>query len=279
MTTPCSFCNALLFPNENHNCCHKGKVQLPPSPPYPTELKDLFTTSTPQARNFRANIRNYNSSMAFASFGANIVTPPGRGPYAFRLHGQVYHRSGSLHPPQGTTPSFSQLYILDAGQALQARMQQPANQQCLPDVMSLLQRVLQETNPYAASYKHMQEVEAEQLRLADENGTPPPAVTMHILRGGDQRRYNDPRQDEIAVVFSSPDGAPPHNRDIVVHPKDQPPQRISHLSSNIDPMVYTIFYPFGELGWQYHMQHLPVYNMPQSTGQTFNSVRSTGICY
>ena len=212
LTTKCSFCNALLFQKENHNCCHKGKVKLPPLAPYPTELKDLFTTDTPQAQNFRANIRSYNSSMAFTSFGANIVSPPGHGPYAFRLHGQVYHRSGSLHPPQGTTPCYSQLYILETSQALQARMQQPANQQCLPDVTSLLQNVLQRTNPYAAAYKQMQQVEAEQRRIADQNGTPQPVVTMHILRGGDQRRYNDPRQDEIAVVFSSPDGAPPHKR-------------------------------------------------------------------
>ena len=50
-----------------------------------------------------------------ASFGAEIETPAGAGPYCFKIHGQIYHRIGNLHPPAGVQRSFGQLYILDSG--------------------------------------------------------------------------------------------------------------------------------------------------------------------
>ena len=101
----CSFCQALRFPAEQLNCCQRGKVSLPPLPACPQGLQDLFLGDTNLSRNFHANIRQYNSSVAFASFGAAMSTPLGRGTYAFRIHGQVYHRSGSLHPVVGTSPN------------------------------------------------------------------------------------------------------------------------------------------------------------------------------
>ena len=43
--TFCQHCQALIFPIESLNCCHNGKVSLPPLGEYPSPLKDLFTGS------------------------------------------------------------------------------------------------------------------------------------------------------------------------------------------------------------------------------------------
>ena len=99
MNIACNFCQALRFPQESMNCCHNGKVTLAPLAPYPEAFHSLLTRNDDQAKNFRQNIRNYNSAMAFASFGANLTTTAGHGPYVFRIHGQIYHRSGTLYPP------------------------------------------------------------------------------------------------------------------------------------------------------------------------------------
>ena len=49
---------ALRFPSEPLNCCHNGKVSLPPLGEYPSPLKDLFTGSnTTESCNFQDNIR------------------------------------------------------------------------------------------------------------------------------------------------------------------------------------------------------------------------------
>ncbi|XP_064643098.1 uncharacterized protein LOC135497266 [Lineus longissimus] len=256
MSETCKDCAALRFSSENFNCCHNGKVSLPPLPPYPPELQNLFMANDAQSKNFMENIRQYNSSVSFASFGGHVVRPSGRGPYTFRLHGQLYHRAGSLHPPDDTPHTYSQLYILEASQAIEGRLQQPPNANCRQDVMATLTTTLDAINPYAAAYRHMHELEEEQTLAAQRNNTPIPTVTMNIMRGHDQRRYNNPtRMDEVAAVFVSPDGAPPANRDVLIYPKDHNPSKISYLSGNIDPMVYPLYFPRGALGWYPGMQH------------------------
>lgn len=51
---------------------------------------------------------------SFTSLGAKFSPMSnGRGPYCYTMHGQNYHRIGSLLPVSGSTPKFSQLYIYD----------------------------------------------------------------------------------------------------------------------------------------------------------------------
>ena len=257
MDKKCTDCSALHFAKEKKNCCHGGKVLLPPLAPYPEEMRELLMSRNGDSRNFLRNIRQFNSSMAFASFGANVVYPPGRGPDVFRIHGQIYHRSGSLIPQEDTTPSFSQLYIIEGKSALEARLQQDMNKRCRRDIMVTLTTVLNRVSPYAAAYKYMDEAVKEEEDRAAAAGTVPKRVTMVIKKGHDQRRYNDPSRDEVAAIFVSEDGSPPGERDIVVYPRDQPPSKISYLSANIDPMTYPIFFPRGDLGWENGMQHNP----------------------
>lgn len=92
-------------------CCAHGKVLLPPLTEPPLYLLNLYTSSESDAISFRKNIRRYNNILACTSFGANIDTFQGQGVSNFRIHGQVYHRIGSLLPEEGHQPAFAQLYI------------------------------------------------------------------------------------------------------------------------------------------------------------------------
>ena len=92
------------------NCCHNGKIILPELS-YPEDLKQLLLGKSVQSKNFRGNIRQYNSAFAFASFRANIDKLTNRGPYCFRIHGQIYHRTGSLHPYDESIHQYGQVYI------------------------------------------------------------------------------------------------------------------------------------------------------------------------
>ncbi|GBL89911.1 hypothetical protein AVEN_178339-1 [Araneus ventricosus] len=98
MSEQCGFCGAIYWKEEKNTahkytkCCHDGKVQLPAFPDVPELLKTLLTENSPDAKNYRQRIREYNSAFAFASMGAQIKPPRGTGPYCYRLHGQVYHR-------------------------------------------------------------------------------------------------------------------------------------------------------------------------------------------
>jgi len=101
-------------------CCGDGSVQLPPLPPPPDALKNLFLGSTEEARQFREHIRQYNSALAFTSLRAKIddsVNRGGGGPPVFRIHGELHHQIGSLLPSDGQAPVYAQLYILDSREA------------------------------------------------------------------------------------------------------------------------------------------------------------------
>ncbi|GKE32203.1 hypothetical protein Tco_1451525 [Tanacetum coccineum] len=85
-------------------CDAKGKVvsQWPRDPP--NEVKELF-----RDKGFQENIRAYNQMFAMTSFGACIDDSVNkrRGPYVFKISGQIYHWIGSLCPEPGNPPHNS----------------------------------------------------------------------------------------------------------------------------------------------------------------------------
>ena len=161
----CETCSALKFDNENQfHCSHSGKVSLPVLNPYPNELIGLITGTSDVSKNFQEHIRNYNSS--FSSLGANLERPAGRGPPCFKICGQLFHRTGCLHPNNGDQPKFSQLYILDSAEALRERVNNPVNVNCREDVMGIINHVILRESPFAAAYKNMATVEMEENERA-----------------------------------------------------------------------------------------------------------------
>ena len=81
---------------------------------------------------FKTQIRRINNLMAFASLGGQIKMKYGNSAMFLHLHGQIYHRASSLHPNDGLSPKYAQLYIVDSEIALRERMlqltQTPPNQ-------------------------------------------------------------------------------------------------------------------------------------------------------
>jgi len=110
MTTMCGKCGALHFLEERvasslcanpqfTPCCAQGKMTLPPLAPPPKPPRWLLTSNEADAKDFRQHIRFYNNALAFTSVGANLDTSVAQpGNYIYRLHGELYHRMGSLFP-------------------------------------------------------------------------------------------------------------------------------------------------------------------------------------
>ncbi|XP_065640098.1 uncharacterized protein LOC124815740 [Hydra vulgaris] len=117
----CQYCSAKKFLNKTHFlCCHSGKVVLAPLSLYPPLLTGLMTGNHVDHavnQNFFKHIRSYNSSLSFASFTAKIAPPSNKGPFCFRVCGQILHRVGNLRPAEGCLPKYCQLYIYDPNAA------------------------------------------------------------------------------------------------------------------------------------------------------------------
>ncbi|KII68454.1 hypothetical protein RF11_10812 [Thelohanellus kitauei] len=284
----CTFCGSKNFSDELPvdkmftSCCRKGKVKLPQhldsngSPlEYPLFLKSLLSdTNNPDREHFRENIRAYNSALSFASMGAKIVDLPGRGPYVFKIHGTTYHRTSHLQTFDGQSPQFAQLYVLDSTEATEVRQGHASNQNCRTDIFDKIDRFFRTNNRLAQSYQLIRDVEAQELKRASEAGEHIPVVSMILKkdRRSDQRRYNAPTSNEVAMVFVNADGEPPFNRDIHIYliNVENPDQKfinINILSPNLDPMTYSIIFPFGEPGWQ------PNWQCPSYEGITGNPIR------
>ncbi len=104
MTFSCSLCLAKFWEGEKLSgstklcckfslCCGDGKVVLPPVASHPELLMHLLTATDPRSRAFRAQIRAYNSALAFASLGVNLdksLANAKQGVYTFRIHGVVH---------------------------------------------------------------------------------------------------------------------------------------------------------------------------------------------
>ncbi|UYV64281.1 hypothetical protein LAZ67_3000144 [Cordylochernes scorpioides] len=190
--------------------------------------------------------------------GAQVSPPPGYGPYCFRIQGQIYHRTGTLHPEDGEGRKFAQLYILDTEVATEERLKLKENQGCNKDLMNSVATLLHQINPFTEAYRMLGDVEKEEERKAKENNTEMPSIVMAIKqdRKQDHRRYNNPRVSKVAVIFESDDGEPPFQRDILLHLRPDPldpfspnTQRISLLHRNLDALLYPLFFPRGEQGW------------------------------
>ena len=86
-----------------HRCCLEGRVALLTIKEYPPLIQELFSDP-----HFLEHIRAYNQMFAMTSLGAEIDTSVnvGRGPYVFKISGQIYHQIGRLCPEMGKTPRF-----------------------------------------------------------------------------------------------------------------------------------------------------------------------------
>nr|GEV08926.1 helitron helicase-like domain-containing protein [Tanacetum cinerariifolium] len=127
----CEHCGALFWFEERlkdtptgarpryNRCCRTRRVALRTYQIYPEYIKMLLND-----RHFLENIRAYNQMLSMTSLGVNIdeTINNGRGPYVFKISGQLYHWIGSLCPADGDPPHFLQLYIYDTDNEVDNRL-------------------------------------------------------------------------------------------------------------------------------------------------------------
>lgn len=233
-----------------HSCCNFGNVAIDVFPGYPAMMKTYLTSMDIRYIDFRTSIRNYNSALAMASMGAQLDIPDSRGPYCFKIHGQVYHNAGPLHPATGKPPAYGQIYVLDTDMAAEERMRHSKNTDCDEKIMSELSIFLSRNNPYAQCYFMMSEVEKNELKKAKAEKRPalPVRMIFDTTLPVDQRRYNVPVSNEVAVVFVGQDEDVPKTRSLAIHSRKAGLEFIKDIDKICDPMTYPLYFPKGGEG-------------------------------
>ncbi|XP_043479916.1 uncharacterized protein LOC122509746 [Leptopilina heterotoma] len=260
----CQHCEAKHFKDEQiqgkknsyNDCCSHGGVNLQ-SKDYPHELRILLDGSHPKSVHFIKHIRCYNSSFAFASFHANIVdfNSRRRGPYCFKIQGQIYYQiNNALYPETGVDPNFGQLFIYDADDAVQYRLNY--NDNLDSEILYSIESVMRTHNAFTKSFKMMKEVidiETELARASNQK-VPELKLLFTLKKGMDRRRYNFQRVDEVAAIFNTnSEGEVPESYVTVHNKATKELQLVSSLDPNVEPWIYPIYYPYGVEGYNINM--------------------------
>lgn len=86
----CPHCSVVKFYSETKKfCCLNGRVVLTNNE-LPDILKDILTSTSEEAKTFRAYIRTYNNVFAFTSLGVRSdanLSKRNNGIYTFRVQG------------------------------------------------------------------------------------------------------------------------------------------------------------------------------------------------
>nr|KAJ0190338.1 hypothetical protein LSAT_V11C800411510 [Lactuca sativa] len=275
----CQTCRAKLWTNESIRgkqkkstnfslCCGYGKVQLPDLKKAPPTYERMFQSNDCKSKNFRKNIRRYNSMFSFTSMGGKIDSSINRGnaPYIFRLGGQNYHSIGSLLPAKGLQPKFSQLYIYDTDNENSNRQRcfRGENQQSTSfdnDIIEELKVMLDSNNVLVSSYRMVRDAFQKNPHID---------MKLRIIgkRNRDGRTYNLPTASEVAALIVGDISDSIENRDIVVQTKSGFLQRISELHPSYLPLQYPLLFPYGDDGYSVDILH-------RGITDTTNSKRAT----
>jgi len=225
----------------------------------PEPLNTLMTAQDRQSRLFRQDIRRWNSLFAFTSIRYNAddrTGQNGQGVQLFQIHGAVYHHQGPLILPGGRDALYSQVYLYDSAEAVQARTAQSRGELNVALIASLTQ-MLQATSPFIQLYLTARERFA-QLPEQEPNLriilNPPLSLIMET--GADMRRENLPTANEVAMILPDEYGRGGF-RDIVLAERvngEIPNNGFSIINFNHAsylPLHYVLLFPYGDPGWHW----------------------------
>ncbi|EYC34886.1 hypothetical protein Y032_1304g3815, partial [Ancylostoma ceylanicum] len=191
-----------------------------------------------------------------ASMGAQVDVPRGRGPYCYRIHGQIYHRIGTLHPNEGERRQYGQIYILDTEMAAQQRLGNVGNANCDRELMIFLSEWFARNNIYARSFKMMHEVERAEKEAARRENRQPVTIKMvfeeNRERGTARGQYALPTSNEVAVVYVGEENDVPPSRNLAVYLRESEGtslMNISDIDKRCDLLAYPLLFPTGRGGW------------------------------
>lgn len=210
-----------------------------------------------RSKNYLKNIRQYNNAFALISL-INRTNVPGHtsGPSVIKVHGQCY--TVISDPVPSDQPLYSQFYFFDPQLANERRRNHEANGELDPQLMDTLLNYFMNANPFVQRYVTMYQMwQAERNRI-DHTIPRMRTVTMGFVKGPDERRYNRPTAEDIAVIYF--DETPPCSIYFSVNAAIEPPDNDQTRNGNlramnkndphVDPMAYPALFPTGIFGWE-----------------------------
>jgi hypothetical protein len=118
--------------------------------------------------------------------------------------------------------------------------------------MQSLQMMLLQSHRYSHEFLHAFEI------LNTLSHIPDASIRLRVMPGQDERQYNLPNTDEVAVNLPG-DGTSPERRDIVLHPRNDRTYlaRMDDGHPAYSSLHYVLLFPNGDHGWHRDLFHRP----------------------
>ncbi|GJX32448.1 DNA helicase, partial [Tanacetum coccineum] len=271
----CQHCGALFWFEERlkntptgarpryNRCCRAGRVALRTYQIYPEYIKMLL-----EDRHFLENIRAYNQMFSITSLGVIIDESinNGRGPYVFKISGQLYHWIGSLCPADGDPPRFLQLYIHDTDNEVDNRLTHFRGDSNVlrRDIVEGLIDLLDTHNALVQLFRTARE-------KFQDNHIPNFKVRLYNVIGA--REYELPTGDMLgAIVYETgPDNDMDY--DIVLETRSGYPQRVNKLHASYMSLQFPLLFIYDQDGYSKDLK------MVGSSGSSSKDKRLTMLAY
>ncbi|TVU44908.1 hypothetical protein EJB05_04371 [Eragrostis curvula] len=266
-TQTCQYCGARFCSEERvrgvgsvaspvyNKCCKGGSIFLPPYRPPPEPLLSLLNGQDQAlSRHFYDNIRRYNAMFAMTSMGVKVIESinDGRGPYVFKISGQLCHRIGSLIPPPDKRPEYCQLYIFDTVNEVRNRMAVAAYDAShfKPNeaVVRSLVDMFDTYNPIVKLFR------TARNRLSDQ---PNDHYFIKLFAAPSEHGnvYSAPVASEVVGLVVNDLGTTDEGRDLVVEDHASQLQRVKETHCKFMAMQYPILFPYGEDGFHENLKY------------------------
>lgn len=119
-----------------------------------------------------------------------------RGPYVFKVSGQISHKIGSLSPDLAKGPSFLQLYLFDTDHEVENRLRAfdgPRPTTLDSTVVNFLVRFLGANNEYVRTFKTTKQM-AEGINLE--------SYAVRLFNNIQDRRYDLPLPGSLGCIVN-----------------------------------------------------------------------------
>lgn len=183
---------------------------------------------------------------AFTSMGAIVDKSinTGNAPYVFKINEVVHHRISTLVPSRGSPPKFAQLYIYDAENEIQNRLNIFENDgdnvdKADPEILAALSSMFDAENALVQNFRYAKE------RLSEHGDQ---QITLRLLgcNAKDDVQYNLPTSGEIAGIIVGEFSAKEYKFDVLVYDKNHGLHQISPLHPSYMALQYPLLFPYGE---------------------------------
>ncbi|GKB17868.1 DNA helicase, partial [Tanacetum coccineum] len=271
----CQHCGALFWFEERlkstprgtrpryNRCCRAGRVALRTYQIYPEYIKLLL-----EDRHFLENIRAYNQMFSMTSLGANVDESinNGRGPYVFKISGQLYHWIGSLCPADGEPPRFLQLYIYDTDNEVDNRLTHFGgdNSVLRRDIVEGLIDLLDSHNALVQLFRTARE------KLQDTH-VPNFKVRLYNVIGA--REYELPTGDMLGAIVYEAGPENDMDYDIVLEERSGYPKRVNKLHPSYMSLQFPLLFIYGQDGYSKDLK------MINRSGSSTEDKRLTMLVY